>query len=197
MGISFDGLEGKIKTFPAWQKHTDVNRIIRNEAVNVHPANFDLAFVLDLKKVPPVTKLSFTPNPLLTSYASKETMLRVLIKEVVFNHLMQNSWRAGANTMIVSTGLQRSCVLIDVKDNGCGIERKNIGSLFNLGATFVYRNPKGPVKGTGRGLFDSHVLAKSVNASIELLWNRPVEECDWDHGAAFRLRIPLNGKKKG
>jgi signal transduction histidine kinase len=151
---------------------------------------------LKLKKnLPSIAEPTMIQNPLLSSHPLRGKILTTLIRDVIFSHLLQNSWRAGASRMEIRTSRITRHFIIDIKDNGCGIKRENVDKLFQKGATFPYRNHGNIVHGMGYGLYDSNMFMKCVRGDIQLVWNSPIEEDAVNHGASFRLFIPISGNK--
>lgn len=81
----------------------------------------------------------------------------------------------------VSLSSDRSSVVAQISDNGCGIEKKDLSRIFE-----PFFTTKKPGEGTGLGLSVSYGIIKEHNGVIE------VESEGKDKGATFRVILPVN-----
>lgn len=75
-------------------------------------------------------------------------------------------------------------VIIEVKDNGCGIDEKNIDHIFD-----PFFSTKTPSEGTGLGLYVCHDLATGLGGRIEV-------ETKTGEFSTFRVILPDMDRRK-
>jgi len=109
------------------------------------------------------------------------------LKQVVLN-LLSNSikYHAPIEPIVwLSSTIENKKLIISVKDNGLGIDKENLQSLFKpfsrLGAE------KSDIEGTGIGLVISKKLISMMNGSISV-------ESSAGEGACFKIYLPLDEK---
>jgi hypothetical protein len=152
----------------------DINLIIKQGAEH-SPSLSPLQFKLDLADdLPPVagTIIEETPLPRHNTDQSWAANLRLII----FDHLLNNSWQAGATEIAIRTRLEGEFVTLEIRDNGrgirreddhdialyaCGTEAARMCGSFELvasqgiGATFRLTLPVGTNRSLVAGLFSS------------------------------------------
>ena len=79
--------------------------------------------------------------------------------------------------------IKENICTIKIKDNGCGIEEKNIGKIFD-----PFFTTKNIGEGTGLGLSISYNIIKKHNGSI-------IAENNINSGACFTIEIPKTHTK--
>jgi PAS domain S-box-containing protein len=117
--------------------------------------------------------------PLVTCYPAK-------INQVVLN-LVANAIDAcseGGRVTVRTTG-QDTSVVIQVEDNGCGIEPSIRDKIFD-----PFFTTKPPGQGTGLGLSISYQIVQDHGGTIQV-------ESTPGQGTCFTVRLPLAGPKKG
>lgn len=101
------------------------------------------------------------------------------LEQVIFN-LVLNSIHAieQKGEIIIKLSKDNKFIIIEVIDNGKGIEDKHIKDIFQ---PFFTTKPKG--KGTGLGLFIVKTIIKELGGEITV-------QSKIDHGTTFRILIP-------
>jgi len=75
-------------------------------------------------------------------------------------------------------------IILEVKDNGCGMDEKTIQKIFS-----PFFTTKLSAKGTGLGLYVTHNLVSSLRGRIEV-------ESELTKGSIFRVVLPDKEKRK-
>lgn len=123
----------------------------------------------------------------------------------IFEHLLQNSAKAGATRIVVSTARQGNKIILELADNGHGISRDKLPYLFKkqpLGYDFD-QNANNPdikttifmyVGGTGWGLSWVLSYVETIDGQIELVRNVPQNEASEavESGVTWRISIPCH-----
>jgi len=78
----------------------------------------------------------------------------------------------------ITTKVEKEQIIVEVVDNGCGINKEDHGHVFDL-----FFTTKGD-KGTGLGLYTSREIARQYDGDIEFVSTN-------DKGAAFRFWLPV------
>ncbi len=99
----------------------------------------------------------------------------------VFANLLANAAQAivGNGTITVTTEFTGSEILVEVSDDGIGIEEENLSQLFT---PFFTTKPTG--KGTGLGLSISYGIVRKHNGTIDV-------ESTVGQGSTFTVRLPV------
>tara|TARA_Y100000766_G_scaffold169211_1_gene145286 strand:+ start:8432 stop:10309 length:1878 start_codon:yes stop_codon:yes gene_type:complete len=106
----------------------------------------------------------------------------------VFVNLISNAIDACPNEngeINVKASLQKNICLIKIRDNGCGIEKKNIAKIFD-----PFFTTKSIGKGTGLGLSISYNIIKKHNGNI-------LVENNQKYGVCFTIEIPVKYNEVG
>lgn len=109
------------------------------------------------------------------------------IKQVVLN-LLQNAEEAlgqGEGEIQIDTRKDGKKVMVQIKDNGCGIGEEELPRIFD-----PFYSTKTQVKGTGLGLSVSYGIVKQHGGSIECV-SSPGE------GSSFTLILPIQQNGSG
>lgn len=85
-------------------------------------------------------------------------------------------------TLIPETYKNSGCLLLQVRDNGCGIDKSNLGKLFD-----PFFTTKQKEQGTGLGLAVVHGIIKKHGGEIQV-------ESSVDKGSTFSIFLPLDGR---
>ena len=111
-------------------------------------------------------------------YADEYSMEQVLLNLIV--NAVQAADKADATVRVsASTGATwRDTTIITVSDNGCGIERKKLGKIFN-----PFYTTKSASEGTGLGLYVCHNLVQRLGGRIEV-------ESRKGQGSTFTIFLP-------
>jgi signal transduction histidine kinase len=88
--------------------------------------------------------------------------------------------------LLVRTANEQGFLVVEIEDNGMGIEPEHQDRLFDQKFT-----TKGPEEGTGLGLSISRRFIRNFGGELEFVESIPHEK------TLFRLRIPLVAKDKG
>jgi signal transduction histidine kinase len=91
-------------------------------------------------------------------------------------HAMKNG-----GTLQIKGRRENSAIIIEVIDNGCGIETENISKIFD---PFYTTKPTG--EGTGLGLWLTYEIVKNYNGEISV-------ESEVGKGSRFIMKFPVNG----
>lgn len=101
--------------------------------------------------------------------------------EQVITNLMSNAVRYGANRPVMTkVESKNGSVLISVKDNGIGIPKEILGTIFNR----YERGPSGDIQGLGLGLYISRHIVESHGGRI---W----AESSVGTGSTFFVELPI------
>ena len=111
-------------------------------------------------------------------YAEEYSMEQVLLNLIV--NAVQAADKADAGVRLsASTGDSwRDTTIITVSDNGCGIDEKNLGKIFN-----PFYTTKSASEGTGLGLYVCHNLVQRLGGRIET-------ESKKGEGSTFTIFLP-------
>jgi len=120
-------------------------------------------------------ELEYLPHADIGPVAGSEDMLR----QVLVN-LLLNAIDASPEAALVSieTGIMNGCVMLDVSDQGCGINQQHVGEIFS---PMFSTKQKG--EGTGLGLSISRDLIRQMGGDLLLFTNSP-------NGCTFRITLP-------
>ncbi|MAW64997.1 MAG: hypothetical protein CMD18_02270 [Flavobacteriales bacterium] len=123
-----------------------------------------------------------------THISSKELYIECFPASInqVFVNLISNAIDACPienGEINVHASIQKNICVIKIKDNGCGIEKKNIGKIFD-----PFFTTKSIGEGTGLGLSISYNIIKKHNGNILVKNNQK-------HGVCFTLEIPVKYNK--
>jgi len=101
------------------------------------------------------------------------------INQVLYN-LLLNAIQASLpqRTIQLRTAVRGEDVVVEVEDQGCGIEAANLPRIFD---PFFTTQPVG--RGRGLGLTMSYAIVRQHGGSIEV-------ESDFGRGSVFRVRLP-------
>jgi two-component system, NtrC family, nitrogen regulation sensor histidine kinase NtrY len=115
---------------------------------------------------------------------------REMFRQVLVN-LCNNSALAGAKTVTFRVGEERTRLLLDVSDDGPGVDPAVRGRLFE---PYTTTRPIG--EGMGLGLAISKKIMLDHGGDLELVWEKGDPACpDWHEcssfpGATFRISLP-------
>ncbi len=100
-------------------------------------------------------------------------------------HAIEAAQRDGNGRIRLSSRQAGEELVIEVADNGCGIDPKNVPRLFD---PFFTTKPVG--EGTGLGLFVTHSIITAHGGRIEV-------ESKLGEGSCFRIYLPQDSSEKG
>lgn len=103
------------------------------------------------------------------------------INQVIMNLLVNAAHAIGEDRgkITIRTSVARETVLIEISDNGCGIEKESLSRIFD---PFYTTKPVG--KGTGLGLSLSYGIVQKHRGTLEV-------ESEVGQGTTFRLTLPV------
>ncbi len=105
------------------------------------------------------------------------------VHQVFVNILMNalDALHANKRKIFITTLQRDSQVLVIIKDNGCGITDENLDHIFE-----PFFSTKPEAKGTGLGLYVSHLITKNHNGKIQV-------ESTRGEGSIFTISLPVEG----
>jgi signal transduction histidine kinase len=111
-------------------------------------------------------------------YALEQVLLNLLVNAVQAAD-KHDSWIK--LNVSVENG-EREHIIIEVSDNGCGIDKETQLKIFD-----PFYTTKSRVEGTGLGLYVSHTLVERLNGRIEV-------ESELGKGSVFKVILPVEKK---
>jgi len=84
----------------------------------------------------------------------------------------------------ITTNLMGNMMLIDIEDDGCGIEEEDLGKIFD-----PFFTTKDPGKGIGLGLSITYNIIKEHKGTLEY-------ESEISRGTKVRIKLPINNTDK-
>ena len=113
-----------------------------------------------------------------TVYADEYSLEQVLLNLIV-NAVQAADKADAALTVSAATGASwRDAIIITVADNGCGIDEKHLGKIFN-----PFYTTKSAAEGTGLGLYVCHNLVQRLGGRIEVQSRK-------GEGSTFSIFLP-------
>jgi signal transduction histidine kinase len=85
-------------------------------------------------------------------------------------------------TLTIQSGVKDNTVVISIEDTGAGIDKENLGRIFDP----FYTTKE---KGTGLGLAVSHSIIQKLGGSLKV-------ESELNRGSRFTIVLPVNGTGK-
>ncbi|MFZ0451718.1 MAG: ATP-binding protein [Desulfatiglandaceae bacterium] len=118
------------------------------------------------------------PQVLIDPEAVEQVVVNLLINAAAAAD-KEDSWlRLG----VMAGDASQNGVVIEVSDNGCGMDEKVVRQIFD-----PFFTTKGPKEGTGLGLYICHELVAGLGGRIEV-------ESELGRGSSFRVLLPGKGK---
>ena len=118
------------------------------------------------------------PDDLAPIYAEEYSLEQVLIN-LIMNAVQAADKKSSAVKLTAANGnTWRDYTIIEVTDNGCGMDPKTISAIFT-----PFFTTKQPTEGTGLGLYVCHNLVKNLGGRIEVE-SKPGE------GSTFSVYLP-------
>ncbi len=163
------GISGRISSKPEDEPvMVDLNAIIEK--------NIDSIYLTRLKEYP--FEIIFTPHENLPGIQGIP-----LHFEQILTNIFENSFyavrEAGRKNIFVKTLLKDKSICIFVKDEGIGIEKDHLGSIFEAGFT-----TKEPGRGTGLGLVITKQMVESYRGRIKV-------ESEKNKGTSLLICFPV------
>lgn len=120
------------------------------------------------------------PNTIGNAYRFEQVILNLLInaKDAV-QEMQKKKCKNFKNNINLSTKLINNQIIIDVTDNGIGIDKEDIDKVL-----FPFFTTKAPGKGTGLGLSISYGIIKELNGEIEIQSQPQI-------GTSILIKIPV------
>ncbi len=120
-------------------------------------------------------EMLYKPHVEVGLISGSDDMLRQVLVNLLLNAI--DASREGA-MVCIETDLKKGCVLLDVSDQGCGIDQQHVDEIFS---PMFSTKQKG--KGTGLGLSISRDLMRQMDGDLLLLTNN-------SDGCTFRIALP-------
>ncbi len=161
------------------QSYSELSKEIRPELHDLSVQEFMQEFALLLEEEIQAggVQLNTTPTEIETVTTDPN-----LLKQILLN-LVKNSLEAGAKVIDVKWYLQGNWLLVDIRDNGKGIDATLADSIFK-----PYISSK--TTGMGLGLHISRRLAQALKGDIHLISGS-------QGNTVFRIRIPYRESQGG
>ena len=153
------------------KEKSDVVHFIRNIATSFH-------YVSEQKKIH--LKISAQQEPLYFVF-DPEKLEKILV------NLLSNAFKFTKEYGLIEVSIKKEndCVVISVKDNGSGIEEKDLPHIFER--FYKAENQEANAEGTGIGLAFVKELVELHNGKIEV-------ESKVGEGASFHIYLPITGE---
>lgn len=157
------------------------SRISDNESKRISIKDF-MDNILNLQKTTLEKKnilIDFEMRKDIVCNINEESLKHILI------NLIDNSQDAmeHGGYLIIRCYEKDSNIIFIIKDNGCGIEKKNIHNIFN-----PFFTTKPPGKGTGLGLYITYNEVEKLGGEIKVF-------SKIDVGTSFHVKIPILNKQ--
>lgn len=125
-------------------------------------------------------KLSVEEDERDTEIMTDETQLKNILINLVENAIKYS----GDNIVITLSAKQEGdCFVLEVKDRGIGIEKKNLKKIFRKGFRVKSESGASRVKGFGIGLFYVYNTCKALNGDVKV-------RSEVGKGSVFSLHFP-------
>ena len=128
-------------------------------------------------------ELDYDPDSRLDCVSTQlsQVLLNLLVNAM---QAIDSTGRQEGNRISVKTRRQEDEMVIEVADNGCGIDPANLSRLFD-----PFFTTKDVGEGTGLGLSISHNIITGHGGRIEV-------ESELDRGTTFRIYLPLHEREE-
>lgn len=165
----------------------DLLKIAQIEANKIAPNRKDTDLVKLLRKIINSQKPSFQKNgdiELITEKSTAICSVDPLQIQMVFENLINNAIKYSPNggTVTVEVALSKTNVIVRVKDQGIGIDQKDIPRLFNKFSRV--ENINSTASGTGLGLYWAKKLIDLHHGKISL-------SSVLGQGTTFKVSLPI------
>jgi signal transduction histidine kinase len=114
---------------------------------------------------------------------SDELRVKTIVNNLVSNAIKYSDERKSNRKINIKTTTQNGYVVIEVADNGIGIDKKNIDKIFNM--FFVTYNAD---KGTGLGLYILKQNTEKLKGKVDV-------QSELNVGTTFTISLPVIGAK--
>jgi signal transduction histidine kinase len=150
---------GKISTIS--QFVTKANFNLKVTEINADLVSFVKEYIQNVYREYPTTKINrpYMNFRVITNGAKFLYKFRPLEIIIIIDNLFSNSMKAGAKNITVSLNLLKDAGLeMVVKDDGKGIEKRNLSKIFNLGFTTT--------NGSGLGLYHVKQIVEKMKGRV-------------------------------
>jgi signal transduction histidine kinase len=169
-----DAIKGEIKRISGiLQSYSDLSKEIRPEIRAIDPAEFSREFNLLMAEELKKRGIDFKIETGEGRYFRTD---KNLLKQILLN-LVKNSMEADASAIFVGLKPGDNCLVLEVADNGKGIDEKLVPSIFK-----PYISTR--AKGMGLGLHVTLRLVQALHGEIRLVSHAP-------GNTVFRVTLPL------
>lgn len=177
---SEDGIGRVLTIIKALREFSHMGEEAMKEADLNHAVESTLAVTKNHWK--DAASVRFSPDPGLPHVECNESEIQQVLLNLVVNAVdaVESNQSAGQGVVSISTACEGESVLIEVRDNGCGMDDWTLERIFD-----PFFTTKEVGKGTGQGLAICHRIIcqqhqGSLTASSEL-----------GEGAVFRVSLPI------
>jgi len=122
-------------------------------------------------------QMEYKPHAEIDTIPGSEDMLRQVLVNLLLNAIDASPEAA---LVRVETGIMEGCILLDVSDQGCGIDQQYVEGIFSPMFSTKQRG-----EGTGLGLSISRDLMRQMDGDLLLLAHGP-------GGCTFRITLPVS-----
>jgi len=122
------------------------------------------------------------PESLPPILADLETLEQILVNILINAAQAADKEHAWVRLSVKLGNGCRDHLIIEVSDNGCGMDDETRGKIF-----YPFFTTKGPEEGTGLGLYVCHNLIEGLGGRIEV-------ESEPGQGSSFRIMLPDKGR---
>ena len=131
------------------------------------------------KFTPLAVNMAITTDIALDKVYSDELRIKMIINNLVSNAIKYSDERKTERTMHIKTHTLNNHIIIEVTDNGVGIDNRNIDKIYNM--FFVTSNIN---KGSGLGLY-------ILKQNVEKLTGNVTVKSELNVGTKFTVSIPF------
>jgi signal transduction histidine kinase len=152
---------------------------VREDPIRCEPINFDALIAQVIKSLdnpPPAVRFEYV-NHLQTLFHSDSYRLRIMLRNVMENSIRYAKKGRAGFVKVEICSLEKQ-VLIEITDNGIGIEEKHLESVFDM-----FKRSNLQSGGTGLGLY-------VVKRAVERLDGRLALTSQLDEGTTMRIWLP-------
>jgi signal transduction histidine kinase len=135
--------------------------------------------VSNLEFAPIARQIEITKHFSLDTIYSDELRVKTIVNNLISNAIKYSDERKSSRKIDIKTSKQNEDVVIEVSDNGIGIDQEHIGKIFNM--FFVTYNGN---TGTGLGLY-------ILKQNIEKLRGRVEVHSELHVGTKFTVYLPI------
>jgi len=129
--------------------------------------------------MPNANNINITKDILLETIPSDPLRIEIILNNLISNAIKYSDEKKERMTIHIKTYLENHSAIMEIADNGVGIKKENLSSIFQM--FYVTQNSN---KGTGLGLYIVQETVAKLQGSI-------LVESELHKGTKFTLQIPL------